>query len=273
MAGSTCEVRRCLLRPDTRARDRGRPARHVCQPDAVQRLEPAVRRAAQPLPRLALEGRQQRQRHRRRPARHGHRPRRADAERPGDHRDPGGLCPPRGGRARRPAQRALRDQQRDAEHRGRPGPGSTTCSPSSSGTTRCGGGFRHPVGLTAAAAWIGDEAGINDRLAGSDADWFSPDRLDLSERPAAGLRRQGQHRGHRPPLGHRRAERGLGVADLHPRPQPALHGLAPRPGPRRALRAVRRRQPARADGGGGGGGARRHPADPRRFRRWSTCAG
>jgi hypothetical protein len=36
------------------------------------------------------------------------------------------------------------------------------------------GGFRHPVGLTAAAAWIGDEAGINDRLAGSDADWFSP---------------------------------------------------------------------------------------------------
>ena len=145
------------------------------------------------------------------------------------------------------------------------GPGSTTCSPSSSGTTRCG------AASAIRSASRPPPHGSATRQASTTG---SPGAMPIGsarparpiERSAAGLRRQGQHRGHRPPLGHRRAKRGLGVADLHPRPQRALHGLAPRPGPRRALRAVRRRQPARANGGGGGGGAGRHPADPRRFR-------
>jgi hypothetical protein len=44
-------------------------------------------------------------------------------------------------------------------------------------------GLRHPVGLTAAAAWIGDGAGVNDRLARSDADWFSPVNSTYPDNP------------------------------------------------------------------------------------------
>ena len=127
------------------------------------------------------------------------------------------------------------------------------------------GGFRHPVGLTAAAAWIGDEAGINDRLAGSDADSFSPtgSTYQSDPPPASGARSASWT-----PItsGASAGRAWTGCGGPSPRPQPALHGLAPRPGPRRALRAVRRRQPARANSSSRGGGAGRHPADPRRFR-------
>ena len=51
-------------------------------------------------------------------------------------------------------------------------------------------GLRHPVGLTAAAAWMGDRAGIDARLAGSAADWTSPDGLrhEADPPPATGAK-------------------------------------------------------------------------------------
>ena len=169
------QVRRCLLRPDTRARDRGRPARHVCQPDAVQRLGSPVRGAAESLPRLALEGRQQRERHQRRPARNT-----------GIGRDVQTLNDPAITAIQENYVRRVVDALDDL-------PNVLFEISNETASTEEGwawqhhmlavvkrhdalrGGFRHPVGLTAAAAaWIGDEAGINDRLAGSDADWFSP---------------------------------------------------------------------------------------------------
>ncbi|CAA9265982.1 MAG: hypothetical protein AVDCRST_MAG08-2897, partial [uncultured Acetobacteraceae bacterium] len=253
------EARPGLLRPHPRARDRGRRAGHVRQPDAVQRLGPAVRGAAEPLRRLALEGRQQRQRDRRRPARDRQGHGRPDAQRPGHHGASRSVRPRGGGRAGRPAQRALRGQQRNGEHGRRLG----LAEPHA----RRGEAARRPAGLAPSGG--PDVLGLDGRPR-RDRREARPQRRRLDQprrpkprgRPAGRHRRQGQHPRHRPHLGHRRPERRLGVEGLHPRPQHPVHGLAPDAGPRRALRALRRGHHARADRGGrrGAGG---HPADPR----------